>query len=83
MRAIPRDTPHCRVCGCSWMRTDEAVDRGPILLAECGRCGHRWTASLPLPAALSHWEPHRETHWETHWETGREAGSALPLRGAP
>jgi len=72
MRAIPRDTPHCRICGCSRMRTDEAVDRGPILLAECRRCGHRWTAPLPHhPAAL----PHRDG--------GSLAGGAAPLRGAP
>jgi len=80
MRAIPRDTPHCRICGCSRMRTDEAVDRGPILLAECRRCGHRWTAPLPHhPAAL----PHRDGASPDGGLAASLAGGAAPLRGAP
>jgi len=42
----PREAGPCRVCGCPRVWTDEAVDRGPVLLAECARCQHRWTASL-------------------------------------
>ena len=39
----------CLVCGFSEVRTDEVVDRGVVLLAECPRCQHRWTE--PRPAA--------------------------------
>jgi hypothetical protein len=33
----------CLVCGFTEIRTDEVVDRGVVLLAECPRCDHRWT----------------------------------------
>ena len=33
----------CRVCGFFEVRTDEVVDRGHLLLAECPRCEHRST----------------------------------------
>ena len=39
----------CLVCGFAEIRTDEAVDRSPVFLAECPRCDHRWTESLPNP----------------------------------
>ena len=29
------------------IRTDEVVDRGVVLLAECPRCDHRWTERPP------------------------------------
>jgi hypothetical protein len=41
-----RKLTRCRVCGFAEIRTDEAVDRGPVFLAECPRCDHRWTESL-------------------------------------
>jgi len=33
----------CLVCGFTEIRTDEVLDRGLVLLAECPRCEHRWT----------------------------------------
>jgi hypothetical protein len=39
----------CRVCGFSEVRTDEVVDRGAVLLAECPRCEHRWTQPASGP----------------------------------
>jgi len=43
----------CLVCGSTEVRTDEVVDRGIVMLAECPRCDHRWTESLvPRPAPL-------------------------------
>ncbi len=44
-----RTLSRCLVCGFSEVRTDEVVDRGVVLLAECPRCWHRWTE--PRPAA--------------------------------
>jgi len=44
-----RKLTRCLVCGFAEVRTDEAFDRGPVFLAECPRCDHRWTES---PAAL-------------------------------
>jgi uncharacterized Zn finger protein len=41
-RAI-RTLKRCLVCGSSEILTDEVVDRGIVLLAECSRCTHRWT----------------------------------------
>ena len=38
-----RTLSRCLVCGFSEVRTDEVVDRGVVLLAECPRCRHRWT----------------------------------------
>jgi hypothetical protein len=38
-----RSVARCRVCGFAEVRTDEVVDRGTLLLAECPRCEHRWT----------------------------------------
>jgi hypothetical protein len=38
----------CFICGFSEVRTDEAVDRGVIFLAECPRCEHRWTSQEPI-----------------------------------
>ncbi len=36
-------SPHCRLCGCSEVRTDEVAGLEPLWLAECTRCHHRWT----------------------------------------
>jgi len=56
-----RTVTRCLVCGFAEVRTDEVVDRGLVLLAECGRCEHRWTVRLappvrvrPLPAEDAH-----------------------------
>jgi hypothetical protein len=50
-------TRACAVCGAGEVAADEAFDGGLWLLAECGRCGHRWTAGpfagpTPVPAVL-------------------------------
>ena len=50
-----RNRVHCHVCGFAEVRTDEVVDRGSVLLAECPRCDHRWTESRPaLPLRAAH-----------------------------
>ena len=41
-----RPVHRCRVCGFAELRTDEVIDRGLVLLAECPRCEHRSTGSL-------------------------------------
>jgi hypothetical protein len=43
MNAPIRTTTRCLVCGFTEIRTDEVVDRGIVLLAECPRCRHQWT----------------------------------------
>jgi hypothetical protein len=50
MHVIHRTLTRCLVCGFGEVRTDEVVDRGLVLLAECPRCEHRWT-SQPAPAS--------------------------------
>jgi uncharacterized Zn finger protein len=45
-----RTLARCLVCGSSEVRSDEVVDRGLVFLAECPRCEHRWTSSVPLEA---------------------------------
>jgi hypothetical protein len=47
MQPIGRSLTRCRVCGFTEVRTDEAVDRGLVFLAECPRCEHRWTSPAP------------------------------------
>lgn len=45
----------CPVCTAASVRSD-AVERSPrvwIGLAECGRCGHRWTGPAPEPVAAA------------------------------
>lgn len=47
---LPERSPlRCRVCGCDPV-TSDVVERGAgvaaLLLAECPRCDHRWTAPL-------------------------------------
>ena len=44
--AVTRTLTRCRVCGSSEVRTDEVSDRGLVLLHECPRCEHRWTARV-------------------------------------
>ncbi len=33
----------CRICGTHEVDLDEVLDAGVLRLAECERCGHRWT----------------------------------------
>jgi hypothetical protein len=57
-----RTLSRCIVCGFREVRTDEVVDRGLLLLAECPRCEHRFTQRIrdaetlapvyPLPARV-------------------------------
>ncbi len=44
--AVTRTLSRCLVCGFRELRTDEVVDRGLLLLAECPRCEHRFTQPL-------------------------------------
>jgi len=44
MNAATRTLTRCLVCGFTEVRTDEVIDRGVVLLAECPRCRHLWTA---------------------------------------
>ena len=49
VRELPpaqRTVGRCSVCGFTEIITDEVVDRGWILLAECPHCDHRWTETL-------------------------------------
>jgi uncharacterized Zn finger protein len=43
MTPATRTLTRCLVCGFSEVRTDEVIDRGVVLLAECPRCRHLWT----------------------------------------
>ena len=47
MQPVGRNLTRCLVCGFTEVRTDEAVDRGLVFLAECPRCEHRWTSPTP------------------------------------
>lgn len=44
----------CAICGSSAVMTDEVDASGMpgLLLAECGRCEHRWTRRLSMPARV-------------------------------
>ena len=53
LRAVSRTLTRCLVCGSSEVRTDEVVDRGFVLLAECPRCEHRWTGGAPQVEPLA------------------------------
>lgn len=48
MTPATRTLTRCLVCGFTEIRTDEVIDRGIVLLAECPRCRHQWT-SRPSP----------------------------------
>jgi hypothetical protein len=39
-----RSLVRCRVCGFGEVHTDQVEHRGTLILAECPRCEHRWTA---------------------------------------
>ena len=51
MSPAHRTVTRCLVCGFAEVRTDEVVDRGLVLLAECPRCEHRWTQRPAVVAA--------------------------------
>lgn len=54
-RSIPGSTGRravrCRVCGFTEVLTDEVLDQGMMLLAECPHCDHRWTETSLLHVA--------------------------------
>ncbi len=63
--AAARLLTRCRICGFSEIRTDEVVDRAPLLVAECPRCEHRFTrraapAGQRVAVACGHGERHEE-----------------------
>ena len=49
MSPAQRTLSRCLVCGFTEVRTDEVIDRGVVLLAECPRCQHLWTVR-PTPS---------------------------------
>jgi hypothetical protein len=51
MTPANRTLTRCLVCGFTEVRTDEVIDRGVVLLAECPRCQHLWTER---PGSMSH-----------------------------
>ena len=51
--AATRTVSRCLVCGFTEVSTDEVIDRGWLLLAECPRCDHRWTQCGPAPLRVS------------------------------
>lgn len=53
LQPVHRTLTRCLVCGSSEIRSDEVVDRGLVLLHECPRCDHRWTASASAISVLS------------------------------
>ena len=52
LHAVTRTLTRCLVCGSSEVRTDEVVDRGLVLLNECPRCEHRWTARVQTASVV-------------------------------
>jgi hypothetical protein len=48
--SLPRfEAAHCEVCGSSDLHVDEVQTGGRLLLAECGRCDHRWMGRVGGP----------------------------------
>jgi len=56
-----RTMTRCLVCGFTEIRTDEVLDGGVVLLAECPRCDHRWTERPPAWVAPAWARPAEET----------------------
>jgi hypothetical protein len=56
-RTRTRSLTRCLICGFTEVRTDEVVDGGVVLLAECPRCEHRWTSRAPLETRLARPRP--------------------------
>jgi hypothetical protein len=50
LAAADRTVSRCVVCGSREVRTDEVLQRGWVLLAECPHCDHRWTQRLEVAA---------------------------------
>ncbi len=42
----------CEVCGSDQVQVDEVQSAGRLLLAECGRCDHKWTGRVASPRVL-------------------------------
>jgi len=53
LHAVHRTLTRCPVCRSSEIRTDEVVDRGLVVLHECPRCAHRWTAWAHAASVVS------------------------------
>ncbi len=76
-----RTVSKCLVCGCQEVHTDAVEDRGWVLLAECARCDHRWTARLaptePLVSRIPSQHPGRPVRVVRRVAAGsREVASA-------
>ncbi len=71
MRPSSRTVSRCLLCGFTEVRTDEVVNRGVVLLAECPRCQHRWTECRPGGA-----EPQRSPAAPALSRSSREVASA-------
>jgi hypothetical protein len=76
-----RTVAKCLVCGCSEIHTDAVEDRGWVLLAECSRCDHRWTARVdstePMVARVPSLHPGRSVRRvERPARVAREVASA-------
>lgn len=62
MNAATRTLTRCLVCGFTEVQTDQVIDRGVVLLAECPRCDHRWTErTLSTPLRVRVPRPLRST----------------------
>ncbi|MBW2314017.1 MAG: hypothetical protein JRH10_07480 [Deltaproteobacteria bacterium] len=46
MTPANRTRTSCLVCGSTEVRTDEVIDHGVVLLAECPRCQYLWTVRV-------------------------------------
>ena len=46
LRIPPIEALQCEVCGSHEVEMDEVQSGGRLLLAECGRCDHRFTARV-------------------------------------
>ncbi len=51
---MPHSSNACPLCGCGSIDVDEVAHGGPLWLAECARCAHRWTARAAPRATVSH-----------------------------
>jgi hypothetical protein len=61
MEPVQRSLTRCLVCGFTEIRTDEVMEGGVVLLAECPRCDHRWTERPPAWVAPAWARPAEET----------------------
>ena len=81
-----RTVSRCLVCGCKEVRSDEVHDRGWVLLAECARCDHRWTARMdptePLVSRIPSSHPAPSVRTVRPVRPARPARPAHPARVA-